>query len=69
MAVKTKMKPLEKTVRKRLIDFDMTLTDLSNEMGWSLQYTLDVIRGKTQGPASITNKIKILYFLELDIEE
>ncbi|BCX29485.1 helix-turn-helix domain-containing protein [Latilactobacillus sakei] len=69
MAVKTKMKPLEKTVRKRLIDFDMTLTDLSNEMGWSLQYTLDVIRGKTQGPASITNKIKILNFLELDIEE
>ncbi|WP_448949558.1 helix-turn-helix domain-containing protein [Latilactobacillus sakei] len=69
MIVKSEMKPLEKTVRKRLIDFNMTLTDLSNELGWSLQYTLDVIRGKSHGPASITNKMKILNFLELDIEE
>lgn len=69
MIVKSEMKPLEKKVRKRLIDFNMTLTDLSNELGWSLQYTLDVVRGKTQGPASVTNKMKILNFLELDIEE
>lgn len=59
----------EKEIKKRLIDLELKQVDVVRHFGWSNQYFRDLIRGKTEGPAAITNLEKVYEFLEMDVKE
>lgn len=40
------MSEFEKQVRHALIDRDMTMTDLANELGITISYVSDLLKGK-----------------------
>ena len=56
------MNEFEKTVRKKLIDKDMKLTDLANAIGISSTYLYDILAGNRKAEHQ---KKKIIQILEL----
>lgn len=44
------MSEFEKQVRHALIDRDMTITDLANELGITISYVSDLLKGKRTNP-------------------
>lgn len=63
MITKNPMTPTERAVRHRLIDLNLKISDVSKHFNWSSQYTLDLLKGKSSGPASKLNLKKILSYL------
>lgn len=51
------MSEFEKQVRHALIDRDMTMTDLANELGITISYVSDLLKGKRSNQEWI-DKIK-----------
>ena len=51
------MSEFEKQVRHSLIDRDMTMTDLANELGITISYVSDLLKGKRSNQEWI-DKIK-----------
>ena len=51
------MSEFEKQVRHALIDRDMTMTDLANELGITISYVSDLLKGKR------TNRVFVSYVL------
>ncbi|MBR5949244.1 MAG: helix-turn-helix transcriptional regulator [Clostridia bacterium] len=47
------MANLEKEVKKALIDHEMTMGDLANELGISISYVSDLIKGKRTNDGQI----------------
>ncbi|MFR8718608.1 MAG: helix-turn-helix domain-containing protein [Coprococcus comes] len=56
------MSEFEKQVRHALIDRDMTMTDLANELGITISYVSDLLKGKRTNQEQlqrIKEKIKV----------
>lgn len=58
-----KMTTFEKEVRKALIDKEMTVSQLSAELGITACYLTDIFKGNRPGTKQ---KVKIVEFLSLD---
>lgn len=54
------MSEFEKTVKKALIEHDMTMSDLAELLGISLSYTSDLIKGKRSNTTRIGAITEIL---------
>lgn len=54
------MSEFEKAVKKALIDHDMTMQDLADQMGITISYVSDLIKGKRNNALQIA---KICTFL------
>lgn len=65
MITKNPMTPTERAVRHRLIDLNLKISDIARHFNWSSQYTLDLIKGKSSGPAAKTNLQKIFKYIEI----
>lgn len=59
---KMKMSPFEKAVKKRIIELDMTLAQLSEQLGISRQHLTNILSGRRPGSGY---KSKIIRLLEL----
>lgn len=56
------MSEFEKQVRHALIDRDMTMTDLANELGITISYVSDLLKGKRTNQEQLQ---RIKEFLEI----
>lgn len=56
------MSEFEKQVRHALIDRDMTMTDLANELGITISYVSDLLKGKRTNQGQLQ---RIKEFLEI----
>jgi len=65
MITKNPMTPTERAVRHRLIDLNLKVSDISKHFDWSAQYTLDLLKGRSSGPAAKSNLQKILNYVGL----
>ena len=50
------MSEFEKQVRHALIDRDMTMTDLANELGITISYVSDLLKGKRTNTSEFRQK-------------
>jgi transcriptional regulator with XRE-family HTH domain len=60
------MNEFEKKVRKALIDRDMTARDLANELGISVSYISEILKGTRKADAQ---KTRIMEFLGIGDDE
>lgn len=54
------MTTFEKDVRKALIDKEMSITDLSNQLGITVPYLYDILKGNRAGSKQKEKIVKIL---------
>lgn len=63
------MSEFEKQVRKALIDHGMTLSDLANELGITVSYVYDILKGNRAPEAQIQKIRDILSLGGVDADE
>lgn len=61
-SLKLRIYPNKKQVRHALIDRDMTMTDLANELGITISYVSDLLKGKRTNQEQLQ---RIKEFLEI----
>lgn len=54
------MSEFEKTVRKALIDADMTMSDLASEIGISVSYVCELLKGTRRNENQIAKICEVL---------
>ncbi len=62
---KRKLTPIGKIIKKRLVDLDMSQTELAEKVGTTSEYLSYIISGRRKGQKYIE---KIFEALELDID-
>lgn len=60
------MSEFEKQVRHALIDRDMTMTDLANELGITISYVSDLLKGKRTNQEQL-QRIKEVFLISLHV--